>query len=231
MKPRIGVITRYNDKERKYFSNASYVHAVSDAGGIPVQLPLVDKEDADRLIESVDGLMLTGGPDVTPILYGEEPCNKMGACNRHNDEMEIALLMAAVAAKKPVLGICRGLQVINVAYGGTLYQDIPSQVPNSIMHLQPSGREEETHSVAITPGSYAYEVHKSEKIYVNSFHHQGIKDLAEGFKITGMAPDGIPEAIENDDASIFAVQWHPEEMYDVYPEHSLIFKTFIDRCK
>ncbi len=230
MKPRIGIITRYNEKDRQYLSTSAYVLAVAAAGGVPVQLPLVDIDDTESLIGCVDGLLLTGGPDVSPLLYGEEPCNKMGSCRQFNDQMEIALLHAATAAKKPVLGICRGLQVINVGYGGTLYQDIPSQIPGSGMHLQPSGRNERTHTVYLTAGSYACRVCGDEKIYVNTFHHQSVKDIGKGLTITGRAADGVVEAIENEDGSVFAVQWHPEGMYEEYPEHRAVFETFIKRC-
>ena len=231
MKPRIGVITRYNDKDRKYLSNSSYVQAVADNGGIAVQLPLVDIDDVERLMECVDGLLLTGGPDVSTLLYGEEPCVKMGAACQHNDLMEMALMRAAMAEGKPVLGICRGIQVINETLGGTLYQDIPSQLPAAEMHHQSSARDEVTHSVSVTPGTYAYKVFGAEKIYVNTFHHQAIKDLGEGLTITARAKDGIVEAVENADGSVFGVQWHPEELYRLYPEHRAIFTTFIDRCR
>ena len=230
MKPRIGIITRYNEKERQYFSTSAYVLAIAAAGGVPVQLPLVDIDDADSLIGCVDGLLVTGGPDVSPLLYGEEPCQNMGGCCQHNDLMEFALVRSAVAAGKPVLGICRGLQVINVAYGGTLYQDIPSQLAGSHLHLQKSARGEATHTVRITPGSYAYEVCGGEKIYVNTFHHQSVKDIGKGLKITAHASDGIVEAIENEGGLVFAVQWHPENMYEEHPEHRAIFEKFVQRC-
>ncbi len=230
MKPRIGIITRYNEKEKQYFSTSAYVLAIAAAGGVPVQLPLVDSDDADSLIGCVDGLLITGGPDVSPLLYEEEPCQRMGGCCQHNDLMEFALLRSAVAAGKPVLGICRGLQVINVAYGGTLYQDIPSQLPGSLLHLQNSARGEATHTVQIVPGSYAHEICGSEKIYVNTFHHQSVKEVGKTLKITANAPDGIVEAIENDDGSVFAVQWHPENMYEEHPEHRAIFEKFVQRC-
>lgn len=191
----------------------AYVESVIRAGGIPVVLPIVsDKEMLSVMLDKIDALIMTGGEDVDPLKwYGEEPIRAMGAIAPERDEFDITLIRMAVARDMPVLAICRGLQVMNVAFGGTLYQDIPSQVEGNIKHSQSAPRDYGTHTITIEPGSLLHEQLGVDKVAVNSFHHQAIKDIAPGFKTTAYAADGIIEAIEMEgNHKVYGVQFHPE---------------------
>lgn len=230
MKPIIGMPSRAL-KDESFFTKASYIHAISDLGGIPVQLPDLKEEDAGRLVRGLDGLLLTGGADVAPLLYGEQPYLKVTNTCRSNDLVEMALLRQAIAQGKPVLGICRGIQIINVCLGGTLYQDIPVQTGSTICHYQAAeARGEMTHTVQVEPDSWLARILGSTQVEVNSYHHQCVKDLAPGLRAVIHAPDGLIEGVENEDGSILAVQWHPESLYALSPPHAGLFAAFLERC-
>ncbi len=213
--------------------NSSYVIAIQSAGLIPVVIPpLATPEQSRAILERVDGVLLTGGEDVDPSLYGQERIEKCGNPNRGRDQTEIALALAAREMDKPLLAICRGPQVLNVAFGGTLIQDIPSQVPGALQHNTEDERASRVHDVSLEPGSLTAKAVGANHISVNSLHHQSVKDVAPGFRVTGTAPDGIVEAIEwdGDDWWAVAVQWHPEEMNDSpEPWDRGIFRAFADR--
>ena len=230
MKPRIGIMSRYLAKDNRFVTKAGYIYAISAVGGLPIQIPIADIADVDAIAGMVDGIIITGGADVTPLVYGEQPVPAIGPTCGANDRFEIALIHAALAKKKPVLGIYRGIQVINVAFGGTLYQDIPSQISRDICHNQGAAGTERTHSVAIEPGSYMHGIAKCDTMLVNSFHHQALNTIGDGLKVSARAMDGVVEAVENADGSVFAVQWHPELLYAENPEHRAIFETFVNRC-
>lgn len=187
----------------------TYVTAVRKAGGVPVILPRVGNEkEARQLLRRVDALIMTGGPDFDPALYGEEILNESVGINASRDTSDLLLIREAVKMGKPVLGICRGMQGINVALGGTLYQDIPTQFPGS-NHRQTVPASKATHRVILEKGSrLSALLGGADTIRVNSFHHQAVKDPAPGLKITGWSEDGIPEALEG--KKILAVQFHPE---------------------
>lgn len=198
--------------------NTSYVAALELAGLIPLIVPpMSDVRVARRVMESVDGLVLTGGEDVDPELYGQPRHERLSTVNRRRDDTEIALVHAARECGKPVLAICRGPQLLNVALGGTLIQDIQACVPNTIDH-DAGGvhdvRDVRAHTVTLEPGSRAAKAVGATRIEVNSLHHQSILDPAPGLQVTGLAPDGIIEAVESgdDDWWVLGVQWHPEEM-------------------
>ena len=196
--------------------NAAYVRSVVAAGGIPVIVsPLVGQTRAAELLEAMDGLLLSGGEDVDPALYREPAGPALGPVDRERDLMEIALFAHARDAGLPVLAICRGLQVVNVALGGSLWQDLPSERPGTVEHAAPGARTDRTHAVRVEPGSQLAQALGAERLAVNSFHHQGIKVLAEGLKATARAEDGLIEGIEGvgDDHWLLGVQWHPEEMH------------------
>lgn len=197
--------------------NSVYVTSLENAGLVPIVVPPLRAPDKARaVIEAVDGLLLTGGEDVDPRLYGHQPHEKLGKVNRARDETEIALVHAARALHKPVLAICRGPQLLNVALGGTLIQDIASTVPNALQHHSDSERTERTHDVLIEPDSRAASAVGATRVSVNSFHHQSVLDPAPELVVTARAPDGIIEALETRDNDwwVLAVQWHPEEMND-----------------
>jgi putative glutamine amidotransferase len=216
--PRIGVsgvVRRWQDADRAAV-NAAYLHSVVQAGGVPLVLSQVMGADhAGRALEVCDALLLTGGEDVEPARYGALPSRAVGAVDPSRDAFEISLFSAARERGMPVLGICRGIQVINVAMGGTLWQDLPSERPGSVSHDPGGARDARTHPVRLTPGSRVADALGSAALTPNSFHHQGIRDLAPGLVATGWAADGLIEAVETEgeDAWLLAVQWHPEEMH------------------
>ena len=195
-----------------------YLESVRRAGGEPVEV-IVGSEPPERLLARVDGLLLTGGGDVDPALYGESRHATFEAAESGRDEYEIALARAAVAAGIPCLAICRGMQVLNVAMGGTLFQDIPSQVTGALDHSVPQPRVQIAHEVWVSKGSVlstllADHMEDGETCHVNSRHHQSVKDVAKGFEVTATSPDGVVEAMEKKDAPFcVAVQWHPENFW------------------
>jgi len=193
----------------------AYIQAVIKAGGIPVMIPFTNNKTVlENIISHIDGLILSGGGDVYSPLFGETLHPTVTDYNIDKDQYDITLAHLATERQIPVLGICRGHQVINIAFGGTLIQDIPSQVPDSkIVHNQAEARDVGTHSVRINPESKLYQIVKQQDLPVNSFHHQAVKAVAPGFGAVAFSGDGIVEAIESEeDKSILGVQWHPETM-------------------
>ncbi|MDL2215828.1 gamma-glutamyl-gamma-aminobutyrate hydrolase family protein [Ruminococcaceae bacterium OttesenSCG-928-N02] len=220
-----------------YTQTAAYFHAIEKHGGLPVLSTFTFTEDEENLqavLEQVDGVFLTGGEDVNPAAYGEEKLPSCGGILPARDEMELKLLRAALDMGKPILCVCRGLQILNVLLGGTLYQDIPTQAPSDILHPAFEKLWEVCHTVQITDeNSYLYAAVGAREIGVNSSHHQSIKDLAPGLKVTATAPDGIIEAVELDPPGknyLCAVQWHPERMFNE-PQYNQIFGAFMQACK
>lgn len=210
-----------------------YVSAVEAAGGIPVLIPVVGSpETIRRQVALVDGVLATGGYDPDPLLWGEQPNRRIEFVFPEVDQHQIAAVRLATELGKPLLGICRGLQIINVAFGGTLYQDL-SLIPNSfIQHYQKSPKYAHGHTVSLVKDTMLADVFKTEAIATNSFHHLAIRDVAPGFAISAYAPDGVIEAIERIAGSpVMAVQWHPEMMYAKHPEMLAIFLKFIDTIK
>jgi putative glutamine amidotransferase len=181
---------------------------------------------------AAEGLVLTGGEDVDPALYGQTPHEHLHAVNRVRDDTEIALVHAAREAGKPILAICRGPQLLNVALGGTLVQDIPSQLPDAIPHDVRDTRDTRTHDVIIEPGSRIAKAVDATRITVNSLHHQAILQVAPSLRVTARAPDGVIEGVESEGDGwwVVAVQWHPEEMNDSpEPWDRGIFRAFAAR--
>ena len=212
--------------ERVYV-NQSYIHSVLLAGGIPVLLPTVEGELAIReQLLRVDAVLLSGGSDINPLLFGEEPDAKLEFVLPDRDEYELHLTTFAYQMRKPLLGICRGIQVINVAFGGSLYQDISTQSPNcTLKHSQSSRRDFAGHTVDVSPDSLLHQILGKASLPVNSFHHQAIKIIAPGFSINAMSRDGIIEGIEKQGESfMLGVQWHPEMLVDTYPVMLELFK-------
>ncbi|MEG1782547.1 MAG: gamma-glutamyl-gamma-aminobutyrate hydrolase family protein [Oscillospiraceae bacterium] len=231
-KPLIGITAVYMNDGDAHATRTTYINAVRNAGGEAILLPTAyDIESCQRIVSCLDGLLIPGGPDVSPQLYGEQPIPQAPTTRKNEDEFEIALIHQGVKQGKPILGICRGLQVLNVAFGGSLWQDIPSQGAGTVCHKQGmSIRSEGTHLVKMSPHSRLSKIFGSCEFYTNSYHHQAIKALAPEFKVVGEATDGIIEAIENEDGSILAVQWHPECMPQEKAFRDL-FSDYINRCK
>lgn len=230
MKPRIGVISRLAWGEKKYAIGQSDLKSVIAAGGVPVVIPIVDNDLIDDFIATVDGIFSPGGMDINTLLFNEEPVPGMGKCRMGDDLFEMEIIRRAHKAGKPVLGICRGEQVINVAFGGTLYQDIPSQTENVIRHYQQADSSEYTHTAFIKKDSLLYSLCGTDSVPVNSYHHQSVKALGEGLKAAATAKDGIIEAIQNEDGTVLGIQWHPELMQMHGGIHTAIFKKFVELC-
>jgi putative glutamine amidotransferase len=231
MKPIIGITMDWEGGT--YRVNDSYVQAVLNAGGIPICLPYIAEEDGEQLINKIDGLLLTGGGDINPILFGEEPLPKLGRVVTKRDEREIQWTKIALQRNIPILAICRGLQVLNVALGGTIIQDIYSQNEREILlHTQNSHRSETSHFVHLQDKCKLQQVVSSTKIAVNSFHHQAVKEIAEDLTIVGVASDGIVEAVEHKTSPFcIGVQWHPEELAFNGEEGAIkLFKAFVAAC-
>lgn len=210
-----------------------YVQAVELAGGIPVILPIVKKRAAiQQQVEMIDGLLLSGGYDVCPLRYAEEPMPGLEAICPKRDAYELELIHSAQQLHKPILGICRGLQLLNVAWGGTLYQDIGLSYPNAIQHLSKVKPDEPTHTVTILPDTRLGRLMKVTHLLTNSFHHQAIKKLAPNLVVNAQTTDGIIEGIEGiTDLFILGVQWHPELMVGKHPQMLNLFEAFVEAAQ
>ena len=213
--------------------NSAYIRALESAGLVPLIVPPLSDEGAVReILARVDGVVLTGGEDVEPSLYGQDRVEQCGASNPGRDATEIALVRAARDLKRPVLAICRGPQLLNVALGGTLFQDIPSQVEGALEHNARDERASRIHPVAVEPGSRIAHAVQATALSVNSLHHQSVRGIAPALRVTAVAPDGVVEGIESvdDDWWVIGVQWHPEEMTDSPEQWDRgIFRAFADR--
>ncbi|AYG00178.1 gamma-glutamyl-gamma-aminobutyrate hydrolase family protein [Lactococcus allomyrinae] len=218
------------------FAPRDLKEVIIEAGGIPIILPFPENvsladEFAREAVRLFDGLIIPGGPDIDPTFFGEEPIREIGRTAYQRDYYEIALVKAARKANKPIFGICRGLQLINVAFGGTLYQDLAVQnLGSNLKHSQSAPGGFPTHHVKIDESSHLYETFGSEA-YVNSRHHQAVKDLAKGFNVIATAYDGVVEAIESKEEDILAVQWHPENMWRSNKLQLEIFEHFVECCE
>lgn len=217
------------------YVNHNYVTSLEKAGAVPVLLPVLrDPEDIRVQLRGLDGVLVPGGYDIDPSFYGEEPQPELGYIMPEVDAYTISLIRMAAELQLPVLGICKGIQAINVAFGGTLYQSQDKEIRGCIKHVQAAARKQPTHSITILPGSFLSEALGTE-IRVNSFHHQSIKKLAEGFRVTASAPDGVVECIERADAGqsfMCGVQFHPEMMAEFdNPDMLRLFAAFAAKCR
>ena len=208
----------------------TYLQALERAGAVPVVLPPC-VSDLESLISRLDGVCLSGGPDIDPEGYGEETRNpQLGATEPGLDAYELALAQLADARGMPVLGICRGVQALNVARGGTLHQHVGDFTDGSIVHRQTERGRITTHSVRIEPGSRLARVMGVTAAEVNSFHHQSADRLGQGLREVAWAPDGVVEGIEDEGASLyFGVQWHVESLVD-RPEHLALFRELVEEA-
>lgn len=210
-----------------------YAWAIERAGGVPVLLPATNVlENAERYLSVLDGLLLSGGVDVDPALYGEEPHPELGRVDPDRDAIEIPLTRLALAQDMPIFAICRGIQVLNVAMGGSLYQDLPSQKPSRLQHQQRHdgvARDIATHNVRIESGTRLAEIVGDACMATNSFHHQALKDVAKGLTVTAYAEDGIIEAVESAAYRyLLGVQFHPEETAFTDEKSMRLFQAFTD---
>lgn len=236
-KPVIGILSRIysksTDSSYTYMGLPSdYIESVISAGGVPFILPVTTNTGLiEKLIDNIDGLLIPGGVDLNPLLYDEEPIIKQGEISDEIDKLDMAAVKIADGKGKPILGICRGIQIINAAFGGTLYQDLSEAQGYYIKHQQQAKRNLATHTVNIKKDTVLYEIFGS-KAATNSFHHQAVKDTASGFTASAISCDGIIEAIEKTKPNfILGVQWHPEGMAKDNSKMLELFKRFMEEVK
>jgi putative glutamine amidotransferase len=209
-------------------ADLDYVEGVAEAGGMPVVLPPLGEHRAvEALLDGLDGLLLSGGSDLDPRYYGEEAVPELGVTVPERDAFEMSLVEQALRRGIPILGICRGMQVLNVALGGTLFQDLPSQMDHMVLlgHRQETPKWEPTHEVEVDGGSQVAGIMGTDELKVNSYHHQAVKDLAS---------DGVVEAVETRDLSqrwLVGVQWHAEAMREAGPEHRNLFEAHVSAAE
>ena len=232
MRPIIGVLAEIDNELSTKVLN-TYIHAIEMSGGIPILFPyVVECKTIEHLIDICDGFLFTGGVDIDPKRYGEEASENIGEIQIHRDEFEFQVFEKVINTSKPILAICRGSQLVNVALGGTLYQDIPSEMKTNISHRQNEPKFSYSHDVRIIVNTPLYEMMGNERIKANSFHHQAIKTLGKGLEIMAVADDGIIEAVYSSGKQyIRAYQWHPEMLFKIDAQSRKIFENFIHACK
>lgn len=233
-RPVIGVTPWYDYDNRTTYIKNGYCEGINKAGGLAFLIPLtLEEEVLDCIVEKCDGFLISGGPDVDAKHYGEKNLPFNEDISPYRDFLEMYIIKKAIELNKPLLGICRGIQIMNVTMGGTLYQDIHSQIKEKelIKHSQAAPKWYPTHEINIEAGTKLWRIFKKQSIGVNSYHHQAVKDVAPGFIVSSRAEDGIIESIELQN-HIFAigVQWHPELMWQENSEHLKLFEYFVEYC-
>ena len=242
MKPIIGVTPDFNAGDRKdmggkeatYFLRARYLEAIEEVGGLPLVLPLVTDVPRQRLLLArLDGLLVTGsGTDLAPELYGERQRYRFRRMSRQRSALELGIAKLAYRSGVPTLGICGGMQSMNVALGGTLIQDISSQIPTSIPHQPPRSATKPAHVIKVAPQTLLRRIARMGTIPVNSSHHQSVKKVARRLITSAVAPDGVIEAIESCSHPFFlGVQWHPEYLYSHDPIQKRLFLALVKAAK
>ena len=234
MRPVILIITEdgfdvHLERENFVLSHA-YSSAIQRAGGIPVTA--LDVRAAEEYAAIADGLLLTGGQDVSPALYGQTPLPECGETCPRRDAMETGLLRRAMALDMPVLGICRGIQFVNAALGGTLWQDLPTQRPSDVCHRQRAPYDAPSHQVELLPGEPLARLLGKNTLGVNSYHHQAVRKLAPCLRPMALSPDGLTEAAYHPGCRfLWAVQWHPEFAWKTSADARAIFRAFVEACE
>jgi putative glutamine amidotransferase len=235
-KPLIGLTTSRMPNPARlpaFGANVPYAKSIADAGGLPVLLPLnLSNDDLDVLLPRLDGILFTGGYDVDPRHYGNQPHPKVEGVDADRDRMEMHMVQAVIQVYKPFMGICRGCQVINVALGGSLYEDLPEQFPGTVLHdNHDQPRNYLAHGVNINSASQLSHILAGDFFQVNSLHHQGVHKLAQALQPAAIALDGLIEAFELHSYPFgLAVQWHPEELQEYEPMRWL-FQAFVQSCQ
>lgn len=234
-KPLIG-LTPYHDTDNHDIKmRPTYLRALKAAGAIPVVMPLeASEDDLKQLTDELDGFLFAGGPDVHHFLFGEETREGCGNVSKERDQMELTLLPLILALGKPVLGICRGIQILNIGLGGDIWQDIPSQVKRDfpVAHSQPFYYNMPSHTVTLSDDSLLSSIAGKSELKVNSMHHQAVREVAPGLIATAWSPDQLVEAIEMPGYPFFlGVQWHPEYLWEKDDVALRMFQTFVDACR
>ncbi len=233
-RPMIGITSGLNDSEYYQMICREFMNALVHCGALPVLLPLTTEETMLReYIARLDGFIFSGGGDVDPLLFGTLPSPACGQITPLRDEHELLLMKLLLEeGSKPILGICRGFQVINIALGGDVYQDLPTEYPGKLIaHRQKKAETYPSHPVTIKEGSRLRGIVGEERILVNSLHHQAVNRLGDGFVATACAPDGVVEAAESQgERFLLGVQWHPERLWQTDLKSKAIFAAFVDAC-
>ena len=221
----------FGDVTRQYI-NAAYISAVEDAGAVPFIIPVSsDLEKTKKLIDLCDGLLFPGGEDIDPGYYGENPHKNLGEIRPEVDKFLFHSLLYALEQRKPALGICKGMQMMAVAMGGSLYQDIYSQrEEETFLHRQSRRRTYGVHQVQIDKDSRLFQILETEQIATNSMHHQSVRTLGKGLRLSAHTEDGIVEAVESLDGRLIGVQWHPEEMVSESEAMKRLFQNLVQRA-
>ncbi len=221
----------FGDVTRQYI-NAAYISAVEDAGAVPFIIPVSnDLEKTKKLIDLCDGLLFPGGEDIAPGYYGENPHKNLGEIRPEVDKFLFHSLLYALEQRKPALGICKGMQMMVVATGGSLYQDIYSQrEEETFLHCQSGRRTYGVHQVQIDKDSRLFQILETGQIATNSMHHQSVRTLGKGLRLSAHTEDGIVEAVESLDGRLIGVQWHPEEMVPESGAMKRLFKNLVQRA-
>ena len=233
MKPIIGLIPLYDDEKDSYWMLPGYMKAIEKSGGVPIILPFTqDKDELTVAYGLCDGILFTGGHDVNPTIYGQVISDKCGMACETRDVMEGFLLDLCISDNKPLLGICRGIQFINAYLGGTLYQDLPTEYKSDVEHHMKPPYDNVIHNIDVRGNTKLANIIGAGIHGVNSYHHQAIKELADGLEAMAISEDGLVEsiAIKNQKFAI-AVQWHPEFSYDSSDDSKKIMKAFVDACR
>lgn len=232
MRPLIAVVPLVDSGRESYWMLPGYLEGVEAAGGAPVVLPLTgDVQVLEPILARCAGVLLTGGQDVDPALYGREKLPQCGELCPERDAMEGWLLDRALERDLPVLGICRGCQFMNVHLGGTLYQDLPTQRFSPICHVQKLPYSQPSHSVTVSGGSFLAGIVGAGQLRVNSCHHQGVENLAPGLEADAVSEDGLVEAVHlQGKAFVLGVQWHPEFSFREEPRAMAVFQAFVKAC-
>ena len=235
MKPLIGISPSMEVDEAYYMIANDNVKAIESVGGLPIVLTYTEDDDViEQLAQQIDGLYATGGHDIDPTLFGEEPHPQLGTIIPARDAFELKLIKKMMLLDKPVLGVCRGIQILNIAAGGDMYQDMYSQTDNALLqHAQKAPKAHGSHFVEVEADSLLYRLTKTSKLRVNSRHHQANRSVKEPIRVSGKASDGVIEAIESSSHRfVLGLQWHPENMLPAGDAASYsIFQGFIDACR
>lgn len=232
MKTKIGIIICGLENQRQYVSDA-YIQAIKSVGGVPLILPLVkSKSIIEAYVNLCDGFLFCGGGDITPLLFGQEPMTDIGKTDITLDLFQIRVMKMVLEKDKPILAICRGMQVLNVACGGTIYQDLSLTSFDTINHMQPSiTRKDVSHKVIMEPGTRLHRIMGNFE-FTNSFHHQSIHHLGKDLVVSAFTNDGIIEGIEMPSRTfVVGVQWHPENMLKSAPNMKQLFHALIRYSK
>lgn len=228
----IGITCSWDNENEKHYLNSSYAGAVKAAGGLPVLLVDYEQQEMQKLLDLLDGLLLSGGKDVDPVYFGEDTMPGCGEITPVRDAFEIEFTRLALNTGLPVLGICRGSQVLNIAAGGNIYQDLITQLPGHLKHYQFAPAWAPTHNIQVKASTLLEDILKTGMIRVNSFHHQAIREVASGFVVSARSSDGVIEAIENTcGAFALGVQCHPEEMWEKDPRFLNFFRALIEAAR